>query len=91
MCSPPVDYEVLGEGVRQAVHGGGPVLAQSVVHVKPVAGDLTQVQLPGEQALVILSHPMHSITVICTCCRTPSLPFEGTWDCEAGYHHYQFK
>ena len=53
--SPPVDYELLGEGVGQAVHGGGPVLAQRVVHVKPVAGDLTQVQLPEERILVIYS------------------------------------
>ena len=40
--------ELLGQLEGQDVHGRGVVLAQGVVHVKPVAGNLPQPQCPEE-------------------------------------------
>ena len=42
-------HEVLhGEAEAQLVQGGGDVLTQRVVHVKPIAGNVLQPQLPAD-------------------------------------------
>ena len=51
---PLVDQELFGQVVRELLQGWGEILTHSVVHVKPIAMDLRQIQVPIDKDTLLL-------------------------------------